>query len=164
MRDPGCQLSVHALLFPSELLDVLRPLKVGDDHPAGVGEDIGHDQRAALRQRFVSLGRKRVVGSFDDDIGANGVTVGGRNCVTIGRRDEDVALEREKLLIADGVGCWELLDEASIANVVHNRSDVEAMLVVDPTRDVADSNYWEAGFLRDSGGPGTDVAKALDRD
>ena len=48
---------VHLLLGPEELLEALHPLEVGDRHAAGVGEDVGHDEDAALVEDRVGLER-----------------------------------------------------------------------------------------------------------
>src|SRR5262249_34152116 len=49
------QTRVDLLLAPEELLEPLHPLEVGDRHAAGVGEDVGHDEDAALVEDRVGL-------------------------------------------------------------------------------------------------------------
>src|SRR5919109_1480549 len=47
-RDDVVQLGVDLLLLPEEGLQVLHPLEVGDDHAAGVGDDVGDEEDASL--------------------------------------------------------------------------------------------------------------------
>ena len=59
-------------------LRLLRVFQVGDEHAAGVAENVGDDERAAAVEDLVGLGRGRGVGAFGDDPGldAIGVLVG----------------------------------------------------------------------------------------
>ena len=60
---------VHFLLGPEVAVAVLHPLEVRHGDAAGVGQDVGHHEHAALVQDLVRLGRGRAVGAFDDQLG-----------------------------------------------------------------------------------------------
>ena len=59
---------VHFLLFPEVAVAVLDPFEVRRRDAAGVGEDVGNDEDAALVQLLVGLGRRRAVGALGDDL------------------------------------------------------------------------------------------------
>src|SRR5260221_7841516 len=46
--DHVVELGVDLLLLPEECLEVLHPLEVGDDHAAGVGDDVWDHENSAL--------------------------------------------------------------------------------------------------------------------
>ena len=64
LHDAG-QLLVDPLLFPTELLDVLSPLKIGDDDPSCVDQKVWQHEDAALPQEEVGGGGVGVVGGLD---------------------------------------------------------------------------------------------------
>ena len=59
-------------LVPAEVLEVLHPLEVGDDHAAGVGEQVGHDQSRRCRVSISSArGGGGAVGALHDHMAAH---------------------------------------------------------------------------------------------
>src|SRR5438552_14581084 len=49
----AAKLLVNLVLVPEELLQVLDPLEVGHCHPAGVTQDVGQDNDAAVVQDVI---------------------------------------------------------------------------------------------------------------
>ena len=45
---------------------VLHPLEIRDGHAAGIGQDVGDDEYAALVEQLVRLRGGGTVGAFDD--------------------------------------------------------------------------------------------------
>ena len=59
---------VHFVFLPEVAVAILHPLEVRRRHAAGVGEDVGDDEDAALVQVLVRVRRGRAVGPFGDDL------------------------------------------------------------------------------------------------
>ena len=87
---------VDLLLGPGEGLQRLHPLEVGDGDAAGVGENVGKNQDAAVEQDRVGLGQGRSVRRLGDQAGPDPRRIGGVDLRLQRRRDQDVAIELEQ--------------------------------------------------------------------
>src|SRR5690606_20693626 len=94
----------YLVLRPEVLLDVLDPLEVAHGDAAGVGEDVGDDEHAALPKDPVGVQVRRVVGAFDDDLRLDErrVLAGYRPLHSSG--NQDVARHEEQVRTRDVVG------------------------------------------------------------
>src|SRR5690242_17931441 len=63
---PALLLALDLLERPSEMLEVLDPLEVADDHAPGVGQDVGDDGDLPALEDLVALGPGGAVGGLDD--------------------------------------------------------------------------------------------------
>ena len=60
--------AVDFVFLPEVAVAILDPLEVRGGDAAGVGEDVGDDEHAALVQVLVRLRRRRAVGPLGDDL------------------------------------------------------------------------------------------------
>ena len=72
----GAELVVDLALLPAEVLHVLHPLEVRDDHAARVGEHVGDDVDALVVEDVVGGRSRRAVGALEQDLAARS----GRRC------------------------------------------------------------------------------------
>ena len=82
----------HIGVLPLLVLDVLRPLEVGDHDAAGIRQDVGKHFDATIGQDVISRRGDRAVGGFDYQPGIDALCVVGGDLVFDCCRDEDVTL------------------------------------------------------------------------
>src|SRR5690606_36870793 len=85
----------------------------GADHAAGVGDEIGHAQDAALVQRTLGVGGDADVGPLDADLRTHRVHLVGADHARPRRRDLDVAVDADDGVSVDGASAGEVGDLAS---------------------------------------------------
>ena len=135
---------VDLALAPEEARAVLHPLEVGHRHAAGVGQDVRHDEDVLRVQDLVGALRRRAVGALDDDLRLDVAGVLLADLVLVGGRDEDVAVELEQVLVADGLGAREALERLVLLVVGEQGRHVDAALDVDAAVDVGDGEDLRA--------------------
>ena len=89
--------SWDTLLQPSvtHVREVLGPLEVGHGDAAGIHEDVGHHQHAALDQLGLGAWRRRSVGRLGQHLATDFLRVVLRDLILERRRNQDVALDLE---------------------------------------------------------------------
>src|SRR6188768_2830292 len=97
---------------PEEPPEVLHPLEVRDGDPARVREDVREDRDLTLAEDLVRLERGRAVRALHDQPGLHVRRVVARHLVLAGRKDEDVAVELEELLVREPEPCVAALERA----------------------------------------------------
>ena len=107
---------VDLVLAPEEAREVLHPLEVADGHAAGVADDVGHDQDAALAEDVVGLGQRRAVGAFEDQLGLDPPRALGRDLAFERGRDEDVAVDVPERLVVDPLAALDVGDAGVVAD------------------------------------------------
>ena len=157
------QAVVDAVLGPEEALHVLDPLEVADRHAAGVAQDVGDDEDAAVVQDLVGLRGGRPVGGLGDDLGLDLRRVGAGDLVLERGGDEDVAVELEQLVVRDLVGAGEADDGAVLGLPGAHLGRIEAGCVVDAAGRVAHRDDHGTLGLEQRRRDAPGIAVALDR-
>jgi hypothetical protein len=151
-------------LGPEVAHAVLDPLEVAGGDAAGVGEDVGDDEDALVREDLVGDCGGWAVGAFAEDLTAEAVGVAAGDDVFGGGGDEDLAVVGQELVLVGGLGLGEAVDGAGALAVLDERGDVDAVLVVEAAVVLGDAGDGVALFGEELGGVGADVAEALDDD
>jgi hypothetical protein len=115
-------------------------------------------------QVIVCVGRRRAVGPFGHDLGADSRRVLHRDLVLERRRNQHVDVKGPQIVIRQRVCVREALDGLPLLDVRAQRREVEAAGVVDAALPVGDRDDPGAEPCQQLGGYRADVAKALDRD
>jgi HPt (histidine-containing phosphotransfer) domain-containing protein len=158
------QAVVDLLLAPEELLGALHPFEIGDGDPAGVGEDVRHDGDAALPQDAIGHDAGRPVRRFDHEHGldATGVLFG--DLILYGGRNQHVAGQLEKLLIAHGLDPWHSLQDPVRLEPTAHLGQIEPARSMDTSAHVGDPNDLSPLLGGDLGRRSAHVAVALHDD
>ena len=112
--DDLLQARVDLFLVPAEVLEVLHPLEVGDDHAACVAEHVWCDVDALVAEDLVGLRCGRGVRALEQDLAVERVGVVLVDCSTERGRDQHVALGLEELLLRRLFRVRELGDVATL--------------------------------------------------
>jgi hypothetical protein len=146
---------------------VLCPLEVGDNRAAGVGEDVGYHEYAAVIEDLVGIRGRRVVRALDQHPCADRAGVGRGDRAAEGGGNQDLALEREQLLRWDrcgtpGVAGVRILDQpAACGQVSLERVRVDADLGVARAARVGDGDQLAPELGDDPSDPVADVSEPL---
>ena len=124
---------------------------VGDRHAADVAEDVRQDGNAALEEDAVGGRRRGAVRTLDDALRPYAVRVVGADLVFEGGRDEDVALEREEVLVRDRFGVCEALHEAGLVAEDERSVHIDTIRIVPSAGDVADGDDRHTGLSEELG-------------
>src|ERR1043165_8683126 len=120
-----------AVFRPEVAVLILHPLVIADGDAAGVGENVGHEEDAAVEEHAVGVGRHRPVRQLRDDRGAYVPDVRERDAVLQSRRQQHVAINFQNLVARDGLRVRQALDPAGLRLVPQRRLHADAVLVVD---------------------------------
>ena len=146
------------------LVEILGPLEVGDDYPAGVDEDVRDDGDAPVVEDPVGLGRQRMVGRFDHYGRPDTRGVAGVDHPLDGGGHQEVALQLEQLLVGNPVGAGQAGDHARPLFILEERIHIDTLLCIDPATDVADGDDFAPHLGGQPGRPRPDLPAPLDRD
>ena len=78
-----------------------RVFHCGADHPARIGDEIGHDQHAFLRERRLGARRERNVGALQHELGIEALNVVLADHVGARGRNPDVALDPDHRIASE---------------------------------------------------------------
>ena len=141
----------------------MHPFKVGHDHAAAVGENVGHDQHAVLAHDGVGFGRGRAVRAFDDDFGAHFARVFGSELVFQRAGGEYVHIQRQEFGVADFFAVARLVGNKAVgAEFLDDGVHVQPVFVVNGDIDGGDGDDFCACLMGVETGVEADVAEALD--
>lgn len=76
---------------PSDVLEVLKPLKVGDGHTTSVAENVGKEADSLGQENLLGGSRGRAIGGLDDELTLEFICVVSVDGLFEGSRDEEVA-------------------------------------------------------------------------
>src|SRR5205823_803404 len=99
-----------------QMLHVLNPLEVRDDHPTGVGEQVWYYVDAFVDEQLVSGWGGRAVRPLEQHAAVEPVSVTLVDHAPERRRNEDIALDLEQLL---GIDALRLLVLGQLASRLH---------------------------------------------
>ena len=159
-----CELCVHLLLVPAELLDVLRPFEVGDGDSPGVGEDVGDHDDPGVVQGRVRDRCHRMVRGLDHDLRTDLGGVPFVDHLAQRRGDEPVDREQEQIVVRDRVRARQPDDGTGLVTMLPHLLDVEARIGVDPAANVGHGDDLRARLGCDPRRERTHVAEPLHRD
>ena len=157
----GLEALVDFLFGPEIAVAVLHPLEVRRRDAGAVGEDVRHDEDAALVQVLVRVGRGGAVGALDDDLGA----IAGALSIVIWF--SSAAGIRMSTSSANN---WSLVSGSApvkpatvllLLRVLDELRNVESGRVVDAAFPVGDSDDLRADAREQIGGHRADVAETL---
>src|SRR5262249_12186998 len=87
------QLPVHFFNIPEEFLQVLHPLKIGDSHTTGIGQNVGNHEHIVGEQDSICPGSGGAVCGFGHNFCFDAVSVGQSDLVLQSGRDEHIAIK-----------------------------------------------------------------------
>src|SRR5690606_16165452 len=115
---------------PEEAGKILHPFEVADRDTTGVGQHVGHDQRALVGQDVVGFRSGGAVGAFDDDLGLDLVGVAFVDLAFKGCGNQDVGVQAPEFVGRQRVGVGSAGHAAGFLNVLEQTQDVQAVRVV----------------------------------
>ena len=125
---------------------ILQPFEVRDGDAARIGEDIRNDHDAFLSEHVIGVGRGRSVGAFQDDLRFDPCRVLACEHVFERGRDEDVALELERIRGSKNIGrAWKAQQRAGALPVIEDLVFVQPLRIVN--RPLALGDCHEDGSL-----------------
>ncbi len=155
----------HLVALPVEILQVLQPLEVGDDHAARVAEHVGDDlDVVALREDLVGGERGGAVGSLGEHAAAQLCGGLGVDDAFERGRHEHGALEGEQLFVGDGLAAVEVAQDPLRLQVGESLFHVDAARVVNARGVIGDRDDLRAVVRERESGLAADVAETLKRD
>ena len=93
------QLGIDPRLVPPELLNVLRPFEIRNDHPPRVAENVRYRDDAAIGEYFIGSWGDGVICSLDDEPCLEFWRIAGVDHLFDRRRDQDVAREFDHFVV-----------------------------------------------------------------
>ena len=121
-------------------MQILRPFEIADGDAAGIGENVRQHENAFARQNFVGMRRRRPIGAFGNDLGLDLVGVVQRDDVFQRRRNQDVALQRQQILIGDARRARHAHDGAGALLVAQRFERIDAARIVHAAARIADGH------------------------
>src|SRR6185503_13147375 len=155
---------VHFLLAPEVTVAVLHPLEIRRRHAGAVGENVGHDKDATLRQVLGGIGRRRAIGAFDDHLGLDLRSVVDGDLVLERRRDQDVDIRLEDVRALQRLAALKAVDRLVLADPLDQLGDVQSLGVVDAALPVGDADDGGPFLRQQISRDRADVAEPLHRD
>jgi hypothetical protein len=124
-----------------------------DDHAAGVGHHVGDDVDVLLAEDLVGGRGGGAVSALEDDLAVHVVGVLLVNHAAEGRRDEDVAGDRDEVGGRQRLPALELDQLASVVNVLVEGVRVDARVAADRPAGIGDADHLGPELLHDPGRP-----------
>src|SRR5437879_3079608 len=131
-------------LGPEVAHAVLDPLEVAGGDAAGVGEDVGDDEDALVREDLVGDGGGGAVGALAENFAADALGVLAGDDVFGCGGDEDLAVVGEQLVFVGGLGSGEAGDGAGALAMVDKSGDGDAVRVVEAP--IVFGDGWDRGY------------------
>src|SRR5581483_5457698 len=155
------QLLVYHRLLPEVALPVLDPLEVAGGHAPGIGQNVGNNKDALLRQDLVGGSGSRTVGAFAENAALDLSGVAAGDHVLGGRGHQDVAFRNQQLLRIVRLGPGEAGDGTFAQAVLPQRVNINSILVVQPAVHLGDADNLVTVLVHEPRGIPAHVAKAL---
>ena len=123
----------------------MHPFEIGNDHAAGITENIGNHKHfiPALLENPVRFGRGRTVGGFGQDAALQFGRVFLVNHAIDCRRHQHVALHGEQLVWIDMLGLGERAQVSFFEHVLLGRFDIDPFWIVERDHRITDADHFK---------------------
>jgi hypothetical protein len=151
----------------SNMVQVLEPLEVGTGDATAVGEHVGHDNDTLLLKNGLGAESSGSVGTLNNDLAVEHVSVVLVDSALFGGRDENIALLFHEIRRVKGSllnSTRETNESAARLEVELSSVDINALRVVNGRVVLDDSNDLGTVVLAELGSPVSNSTEALNND
>ena len=141
----------HFRLAPHESLQTLHPFEIGNDHAAGVAQNIGNNENfvPALIENHICFRRGRPIGAFSQNAALQFGGIFFRDHAIDRARRQDIAFLHQHFVRIDPIALIERAQISFFQNVLLRCFHVDSFGIVNGSGRIADTHDFDSGLQRE---------------